>query len=71
LTVAMTPIWICSLFGMQPTLGGEKQRPGKRPGATPCFPDTKPVCGMPGLPPNLLERDSLAGNDQEVKEAYE
>jgi hypothetical protein len=56
---------------MQPTLGGEKQRPGKRPGATLCFPNEKPVCGMPGLPPNLLERNPLAGNDQEVKEAYE
>ncbi len=32
-----------------------------------CFPNTKPVYGVSCLPPNLLERNTLAGNDQEAK----
>ena len=56
---------------MQPALGGEEQTADKRPGTTLRFQNTKPVYGMPRLPPNLLEGNALAGNDQKAGEIYE
>ena len=55
------------MSGMQPAVAGKEQTAGERPGATLCFSNAKPVRGVPFLPSNLLERNPLAGNDQETK----
>ena len=56
---------------MQPAAVAEEQGGGERPGATLCFPDTGSVYGVPHLPPHLLERNALAGNDRKTEEICE
>ncbi len=56
---------------MQSALAGEEETAGERPGAAVCFPDAKPLYGVSCLSSNLLERNTLAGNDQEPGAIYD